>query len=267
MEIERERPVAIGVDGCRVGWIAALAYSAPASDSLRTELRLLRQEDGGFASLVSDCEATSARPALAVDVPIGLPTTAGLRACDREARAKLGRRWMCVFPAPDRELFSLSFEEARAVVLGRRGPVGTRSDHPIMSKQAFAILPKIEEIDAVMRADLARQEWIVEVHPEVCFIVLAKELGDAVPAMGLPRKQRSVGRLARLALLRRVFSDVDEQAAAAAAKWPRSHVGADDVLDAYAALWTAGRYASDPSSVVRLGGNADDEGLLQRMVA
>ena len=134
-----------------------------------------------------------------------------------------------------------------------------------MSKQTFAILPKIEEIDATMRVDLARQEWIVEVHPEVCFIVLAKELGDAVPATGLPPKQRTAGRLARLALLERVFSDVGERVAAET--WPRSDVGTDDVLDAYAALWTARRYASNPQSVVRLGGDADDEGLFRRMVA
>jgi predicted RNase H-like nuclease len=265
MEIDRERPVAIGIDGCRAGWIAALAYSATDDGLFRTELQLVRQENGGLASFVRDCEATSERPTLAVDVPIGLPMTAGLRACDRGARNELGRRWMCVFPAPDRQLFSLSFEEARAVVLGRRGPVGTRSDHPIMSKQTFAILPKIEEIDSVMRADLARQEWIVEVHPEVCFIVLARKLGEAVPATGLPAKQRTAGRLARLALLQRVFSDINEQVAAA--NWPRSDVGPDDVLDAYAALWTARRYAADPQTVLHLGGDADDEGLFRRMVA
>jgi hypothetical protein len=32
-------------------------------------------------------------------------------------------------------------------------------------------------------------------------------------------------------------------------------------------LWTAGRYASDWQSVVQLGGDTDDAGLLQRMVA
>jgi predicted RNase H-like nuclease len=116
-----------------------------------------------------------------------------------------------------------------------------------------------------MRADLSRQDWIVEVHPEVCFIVLAKEVGDELPAAGLPRKQRTPGRRARLALLQRVFPDVSEQVAAA--HWPRSEVGPDDVLDAYAALWTACRYASSPRSVVVLGGDADNEGLFQRMVA
>ena len=87
--------MAVGVDGCRVGWIAALAYSSTANAPLWTELRLLRQEDGGLASLVGDCEAMNERPALAVDVPTGLPTTAGLRDCDREAD-QLGRRWIIV---------------------------------------------------------------------------------------------------------------------------------------------------------------------------
>ena len=102
-------------------------------------------------------------------------------------------------------------------------------------------------------------------HPEVCFLVLARELGHVVAATGLPRKQRAAGRRARHELLQRVFADVDEHVAAA--RWRRTDVGADDLLDAYAALWTAGRWASDPQRVVQLGGTSDDEGLLQRMLA
>lgn len=259
-----KRLAAIGVDGCRAGWIAALAHVDDADGHVRTELRLVRRQDGGFASLAGDCEAMVRRPTIAVDVPIGLPTKAGLRVCDRQARTKLGRRWMCVFPAPDRELFGLSFEEAREVVLTRRAG-STINEHPIMTQQTIAILQKIEEVDDVMRTDLSRQDWIVEVHPEVCFVTLAKELGDPVGATGLPRKQRTAGRLARLALLQRAFPDVAERAAAA--PWPRTEVGRDDILDAYAALWTARRYACDPQSVMRLGGDGDDYGLVRRMVA
>ncbi len=255
---------AIGVDGCRAGWIAALAHKDEADGRLRTELRLVRRQDGGFASLIGECEGMTRRPIIAVDVPIGLPMRAGLRVCDRQARTKLGRRWMCVFPAPDRELFGLSFEAAREVVLARRA-YGTVKEHPIMTKQTIAILPKIEEVDDVMRTDLSRQDWIVEVHPEVCFVTLANQLRDPVMATALPRKRRTAGRLARMALLHRVFPDVAERAAAA--PWPRLGVGRDDILDAYAALWTARRYASDPGSVARFGGDGDDYGLLQRMVA
>jgi predicted RNase H-like nuclease len=259
-----KRLAAIGVDGCRAGWIAALARADDADGRVRTELRLVRQQDGGFASLVGECEAMPLRPIIAVDVPIGLPATAGLRVCDREARKKLGRRWMCVFPAPDRELFRLSFEQAREVVVARRAG-GTVAEHPIMTQQTIAILPKIEEVDEVMRADPSRQDWIVEVHPEVCFVALAEELGDAMVATGLPCKQRTAGRCARLALLQRVFRDVGEQAAEA--PWPRVEVGRDDILDAYAALWTARRCAYHRQSIVRLGGDPDDHGLVRRMVA
>ena len=88
---------------------------------------------------------------------------------------------MCVFPAADRELFGLSFEEAREVVLARRraDPGG---EYPIMTQQAMAILPKIREVDHVMRADSSRQDWVVEIHPEACFVALAEELGQAVAA-------------------------------------------------------------------------------------
>ena len=94
---------------------------------------------------------------------LGLPEIAGFRVCDREARAALGAKPDCVFRVPDRGLFSLSFEDARNIVLARRGPHGSRHDHPIMARQTIAILPKIEEVDQSMCADIARQEWIVEV--------------------------------------------------------------------------------------------------------
>jgi predicted RNase H-like nuclease len=259
-----ERLVAIGVDGCSVGWIAALAYEDQVAGRVRTELHLVRGEDGGFRSLIGEPEAMARRPIVAVDMPIGLPTTAGLRVCDRQARTWLGRRWMCVFAAPDRELFGLSFHEAREVVLGRRAR-GFVDEHPIMTKQTMAVLPKIEEIDDVMCGDVSRQGWIVEVHPEVCFVALAKHLGDAVAATGLPPKKRTAGHLARLALLQRVFPDVPERVAAAL--WRQFEVSRDDILDAYAALWTASRYSRDPKSVGCLGGSVDDRGLVQRMLA
>jgi predicted RNase H-like nuclease len=241
----------IGVDGCRVGWVAAFARIGGAG--LRTELRLIRRQDGGFASLVRECEAMPERPVVAVDVPIGLPATAGLRDCDRRARELLGRRWMCVFPAPDRGLFGLTFEQARDVVLARRAEPG---EHPVMTHQTMAILPKIEEVDAAMAADPSRQRWIAEVHPELCFAAMAAN-------GGLPSKRHAAGRRARLALLRRAFPDVVERARQA--RWPRREVAPDDILDAYAALWTARRYAD--GSATCLGGDRDEHGLLRRMIA
>ena len=117
---DRRGVTAISVDGCRAGWVAALAREDIADGRVRTELRLIGHEDGGFESLVAEYGQLKARPCIAVDVPIGLPMTAGLRVCDRQAQAKIARRWMCVFPVPDRELFGRSFEEAREIVQARR---------------------------------------------------------------------------------------------------------------------------------------------------
>jgi predicted RNase H-like nuclease len=136
-----------------------------------------------------------------------------------------------------------------------------------MARQAIAILPKIEEIDRVMCTDLTRQEWIVEVHPELCFLTLAKGLRVEVPAKGLPAKKNQQGRIARQALLRRVFRDIEKQLAIANTKWPRTQVRPDDIPDAYAALWTARRRARPSQRIVHFGEGVDAEGLLQRMIA
>ena len=92
-----------GLDGCRAGWIAAIGLGD--CDRLTAaQLKLFANID----ELVAwrDREAINAN--VCIDVPIGLPDIAGLRRCDREARKQLGRRWMCVFEPPDRELFDLN---------------------------------------------------------------------------------------------------------------------------------------------------------------
>jgi predicted RNase H-like nuclease len=272
-----ERPTAIGVDGCPAGWVAAIAYTdddEPAPSVTRTELRLHTNGEGGLGHLVRACEAAgvgaSTVPAviLAVDVPMGLPHRARLRPCDVAARATLGRRWMCVFPAPDRELLGLSFEQARAVVMTRRAaePAGA---HPIMTRQAMAIAPKIAEADELLTAVPERQRWLVEVHPEVSFLALARDLAHPSAIGGLPRKKHSAGRAVRRELIAAVFDDALGQMDAVA--WTGTVVGRDDVLDAYAGLWSAVRYrrasGAAGENIVTLGdGTRDEHELLAQMI-
>jgi predicted RNase H-like nuclease len=120
--------------GCRAGWIAVLARQDDPDGRVRTGLRLVRQQDGGSVALIGECEAMGQRPIIAVDVPIGLPTTGGLRVCDCQPRERFGRQWICVFPAPDRKLSGRSFEQAREVVLARRAGA-TVNEHPIMTRR------------------------------------------------------------------------------------------------------------------------------------
>ncbi|HEX8298274.1 MAG TPA: DUF429 domain-containing protein [Rubricoccaceae bacterium] len=199
-----------GVDGCRAGWVVAT------DDGERLAVFVVPTFQD-VLTCVSDL--------VAVDIPIGLPE-AGPRDADRLARRASGRP-SSVFPVPVRGVLALA---THAEASARHRAIDGRG----MTRQAFGILPKIAEVAAVLRADLAAARRTFEVHPEVTFAALA----------GAPlahAKKTREGRAERLALLAGVFGDAPERLAP---PLPRSAVAPDDVLDAFAALWTARRIAA-----------------------
>lgn len=241
---------AVGLDGCRAGWIAAIALG-DCDAVAATQLQLFAD----INKLIAWRESKEIEANVCIDVPIGLPDTAGLRQCDREAREQLGRRWMCVFEPPDRELFNLDFYTARKIVLQRRA---TRPEetHHILSHQAIQITPKIAEVDRALHEDRSRADWLIEVHPEISFHELARS--------DLPAKKTKAGKQRRHELLRGIFTDINQ---IETPRWLRREVGHDDILDAYAALWTALRYSRKPRESRELGaGQHDKDGLPMRMV-
>jgi predicted RNase H-like nuclease len=148
---------------------------------------------GGWAVVISDLDQTSVQKVtalsdlfdsrsdlkvVAVDVPIGLLEhyEKGGRACDRMARKFLGkRRGSSVFPAPVRStLAAKSWDEACS--LSRASAPQGRG----LSKQTFAILPKIKEVDALLQTHLKLRDVVREVHPEVCFAVPRRGAGLVV---------------------------------------------------------------------------------------
>lgn len=181
--------------------------------------------------------------AVGIDIPIGLPA-AGPRRCDIAARRRIGRRGSSVFPAPPRALLGApTYEEAAARCRAACGKG--------LTTQAFGILPKVEAVDRLMTPD--RQYDVVEVHPEVSFTLLA----------GHPmrfRKARPEGRDERVVVLRDVFPDVDDHLAR-----PLSGARPDDVLDAFAAAWSARRWLT--GSYERFGGELDSRGLRMEIIA
>jgi predicted RNase H-like nuclease len=249
--------VAAGIDGCRAGWVAAIARG-----DTTTELRRFADLD----AVVRWRERDAGAAVVGVDVPMGLPERAGPRPCDRDARRELGPRWMCVFAPPDRELLGLDFAAAREVVRRRRraDPAG---EHPVMTHQTINIAPRIAEADRVLRADPRRQEWLLEVHPELSFRALAGVAlaGVALAGVALEPKRTSRGAARRLALVAGQFPDAPQHLAGRT--WPRAEVARDDLLDAYAVLWTALRVARGPGHHRELGdGRRDAHGLRMRVV-
>jgi predicted RNase H-like nuclease len=250
--VPSEGAVALGVDGCRAGWVAALAYGS-AERPTRTSLKRFSDID----ELLAWRTHQESEPVVAVDVPMGLPDRVGLRSCDAEARARLGRRWMCGFEPPDRELYGRDFVSARTLVWARRDDDPEAVFH-VLTQQGVQIMNKIEEVDRALVSDPSRQDWLIEVHPEVSFREMAAE--------ELPRKKSAAGKKRRLALLRNCFSDID--GCLRAVPWLRKEVAYDDLLDAYISLWSGLRFARGRGHYVELGGGElDSRRLRMRMVA
>ena len=203
----------LGVDGWRGAWVGALLDG-------RT-VTLLALPDAAAVLAVPDVEVVG------IDMPIGLSDD-GARACDRQAKALLGRAGSSVFAAPVRAVLATD-DYAGARALSVAATRGTS-----LSAQAFQLVRAIRSLDDALGEPPS--ERVVEVHPELSFRALDRGVTDPkVTARGLAQ---------RLAALRPVM-DVD---AALLAAPPR--VPAVDALDACAAAWSARRVADGVAECV-----------------
>lgn len=196
-----------GVDGCRDGWIAFRVDLPTHATSVEVvDLPAwLRERPPDLACV-------------GIDIPIGLLESP--RACDKAARKLLGQpRGSSVFPAPCRAALEAQTHAAASSINRQRAMRG-------LSLQAWGIAPKIKQVDDAMTPD--SQRWAFEVHPEVCFWAINKCRPIA------HKKKAKEGIAERIALLRGVFPQIETHLA----NRPRA-VGADDLLDAAAAAWTA----------------------------
>lgn len=226
----------VGVDGCPGGWVG-ITWDTEAGTLTPVVYR-------SFAELV---ERTADAAAVGVDIPIGLHEGRP-RGADGAARAFIGPRRSSVFPAPDRRLIGGgTYAELAARSRGLTGKG--------ISQQAYAIYPKIAEVDAVMTPEL--QGRIVEVHPEVSFTALA----------GRPMKFAKKGPEGfaerRAALEAGLGLPIWDRAEARAVARP---AGADDVLDAVVAAWSARRFAEGRSGSLPESPERDGRGLRVEIV-
>jgi predicted RNase H-like nuclease len=151
---------------------------------------------------------------IGVDMPVILADTWGRR-CDDEARHLLGRRAATIFSTPPRPLLThTDYPTANAASkqLFGRG----------ITRQAFNLLPKMREVDALAAR---RPGLLLEIHPECSFRMMV--------GRDLPPKRTAAGFEERRVLVEAVFGRIDTRLAGAAR---------DDVLDAYAVLWSVERH-------------------------
>ena len=259
-------PYLIGVDGCRLGWLAVSAFLLPDSPGDRNlkagssrpsrlgavEARILPDLEPWLASLeesqpqfqreLGPDVGPLAPWLVAIDMPIGL-SEAGPRRCDQEARRFLGHpRGSSVFPAPIRPML-------QAPDYGEACAIGRATDGRALSRQAWNLLPRIRQLDDLLQRRPQWRQRIGEAHPEVIFQLWAGQpLGQG--------KRQLEGRRQRSDLIEARWPGV---VAAAMAQLPRGGWAADDLLDALACLRAAERRAQ--GLALAMGGEADGTGL------
>lgn len=222
-----------GVDGCRGGWIAAIAENGGESQLLVAPT---------LATLLAGREPPLL---LAIDMPIGLPDRIGAsRGPEPLVRAKLGRLRNAVFNMPSRQAVEAVIQPwsgmAELLQAHRQTNLvarATSSTGAGCSIQAFCLFDKVREIDALLRDDFALSECIRETHPELVFRTLKGTPLDTPKKVA--GRINQAGMAERRALL--IGAGLDP---ALVAQAPPRGAAADDALDALACLVCAREIAA-----------------------
>jgi predicted RNase H-like nuclease len=202
---DRECPWLAGLDGCRAGWVAA--FVRPDGDEVR--VRIVQH----FADVL-------AAPGVG---PEG-------RGPERAIRPLLGARQSSVFSVPPRAaIYATDFRAAFAAALAASNPPRK------VSKQLFAIAPKIKEVDIVLRADREGRGRVYETHPELAFWRLNDDR-----ALSEPKKLKGTFYMPGLTLRRGLLIKAGLPASVVEAAPPKG-AGIDDLLDALACATVARR--------------------------
>lgn len=236
-----------GVDGCKAGWLIAIVSGAKKNgveNSWEFTFKKVVIADT-FAKVLSktiDCVL------VCIDIPIGLSNGDKPRQCDVMARKLLrGARASSVFPAPIRPCLSTTDYETACKISHEHS--GKK-----LSKQSFALLRKIRQVDDLMTPPL--QQRVREIHPEISFWAL----NDKKPIQ--QNKKTVPGQARRHRLLQGVFGDVESVLIQA----PDSGYVMDDALDAIVAAWTAGQTIIGKAVTLPEKPEHDSEGLRMEIV-
>ena len=217
----------VGVDGCRSGWFS-VGFDLRGCYDLKV-----------FPAFGELLDYYAEAKLILVDIPIGLMEGPGGRKCDNEARDILGDRRSSVFTVPTRQTVEQVADspgdyESAGEVERRVSKSDYRPDGMGISKQAFAIAPKIAQVDKALRGRSPNATPCVrEVHPEICFWALSGQ-----KAMEFNKKEGE-GEAERLRVLERFEPRTRAMYHEACRRFAGGGVGKDDILDALVAAVTA----------------------------
>lgn len=148
-----------GIDGCKGGWIVAeMNENAQVSFLFFETIEVFWNNVRDRAKRVY------------IDIPIGLPSFPDLRAADFEARKVLKARKSSIFNVPYREV--LDFGKRNGLeyrCYSQANEYSKKMFQVGIPKQTWAIMPKIAEVDNLLKSDGAAAIAFSEIHPEILF--------------------------------------------------------------------------------------------------
>jgi predicted RNase H-like nuclease len=182
---------------------------------------------------------------IALDIPIGLPERSGPggRTAERLVRPLLGGRQSSVFSIPSRRAVYAVRDESvaepdrfrHACAIAR----ATSDAGKAVAKQAFQIFGKIVEIDCLLRERGNLVGRVFECHPELSFWAM-----NGRTPLPEPKKVKGAPHGPGIELRRRLLIAQGFEADMLQMSVAREcAAGLDDLIDACAAAWTAGRIA------------------------
>ena len=175
-----------------------------------------------------------------IDIPIGLPRK-GSRDCDVKARKLLKRRGSSVFPAPVRAVLG-------ATDYRNACDIRNRIEGKKMSQQAWAIVPKIAEVDALLKQKPELKSLLHEVHPELSFYLMGGNKPNGYSKKKRPGINERIKKLALHFGINWKYVSTQRQ---------KHGASEDDIVDAMAALWSAARIFHEENIVLQEDGNTE----------
>ena len=218
-----------GVDGCKGGWFYFRLSGWPGPWVVSHGVARDDENPPGMEQVI---QMAGDDDLVLVDIPIGLPNSSTpKRACDVAARKLLGRkRRSSVFPVPVRDVLDGGLPpNSDAMRLTSCLATGGKM---CLSEQTFGILPKIDEVDRLLRRCQKAHRIVRETHPEVCFATLHGRPMEA------PKKKKE-GVEERLRVIERFLPGATKVIADAFGSLPRGQVAKDDIVDAMVCAITA----------------------------
>ena len=230
---------AVGIDGCRAGWVAAFQLDGEPVLAVLETLSELSPH-------------LSHETTVMIDMPIGLLNDDSSRQCDAMARERLRPyRSSSVFGVPPRDVTRIS-DYPRANALSRE------LTGKGLSKQSFYLFPKIRELDDWLVDPERQGEWW-ECHPEVAFAQLNS--GIALK----PSKKSEEGPAKRIALLADL-TGVNAALERASENYKRKDLLPDDCIDALVCLLTA-KQDRHQRILIPAAPDKDERGLMMGIMA